>query len=202
MIKKIFFVFALALSLQLISGCVDCNCGPIKDIYWTVFGISAKNIDVALPQPTTTDVNVIASANYAIQIEIKKRQLVLRKRQINWGLIQTAQACDCAYNFMDKEDVLSLEIFSTNDFDASHPKNTDLSLYFKVKKDQTLMSIADYIKSYNNLPSSSSPGAFSFSNGFRLQVAPSTNKKHKFMIRITLSDGRILETETTEVELT
>ncbi len=202
MIKKVFFVFALALSLQLISGCVDCNCGPIKDFYLTAFDVSAKNIDVTLPQPIKTDTNVIASANYGIQIEIKKRQFVLRKRQINWGLIQTAQACDCAYNFMDKEDILSLEIFSTNDFDASHPKNTDLSLYFKVKKNQTLMSIADYIKSHNNLPSSSSPGPFIFFNGFRLQVAPSNSRKHKFKVRVTLSDGRILETETTEVELT
>ncbi len=203
MIKKIFFVYALALTLQLFTaGCVDCNCGPVKDIYFTAFGVAVKNIDAALPQPMTTDANVISSANYGIHIGMQMRQLVLRKQHINWGLIQTAQACSCDEgNFIAKEDILSLEIFSNNDFDATHPKNTDLSLYFKVKNNQKMLSIVDYLKSYKTLPYASKPSKLAFYDNVFLQVAPSSNKKHKFRVKITLSDGTILTAETNEVEL-
>ncbi|TKC12265.1 DUF5034 domain-containing protein [Pedobacter polaris] len=199
MIKKIFFVFALALILQLISGCVDCNCGPIKTIYFTKKGLSLKNMDASLPQPMVTNAGIISSANYGIQIQLLTEQIALRKQRINWGLMQTAHACSCSEdNFIAKEDILSIEIFSNNDFDASHPKNTDLSLYFKAKRYTEMVSIADYIKSLKDFNGSS---VSAFYEGIFLQVKPTSSKKHKFKVRITLSDGRILETETTEVEL-
>lgn len=93
---------------------------------------------------------------------------------------------------------MTLEIFSNNDFDASHPKNTDLSSYFKVKISNNLNTITEYIKYINKFyQTSSNP----FYWGTFLQVAPTLNKKHKFRLKMTLSDGRILEAETTEVEL-
>ncbi len=156
-------------------------------------------MDAALPQPMITSSNVISSTKYGIYIQLLTEQLALRKQHINWALIQTAQACSCAEDeFIPKEDILSIEIFSNNDFDASHPKNTDLSLYFKVKRYINLISIADYMKS---LKDSRYLSRYPFNEGIFLQVTPTSNKNHKFRLRIALSDGRILESETPEVEL-
>ena len=104
-------------------------------------------MDESLPQPMVTAAGIVASTNYGIQIRLEKEQLALRKRRINWGFMQTAQACSCAEpDLINKVDILSIEIFSNNDFDASHPKNTDLSLYFEAKNYKTMIPIAGYIK--------------------------------------------------------
>ncbi len=199
MIRKVFFVFLIAIVSQTIAGCVDCNCGPIKKIYFTRKGLSLKNMNSSLPQPMVTDTGIIASANYGIQVRLQIEHLTVRKQQINWGLIQTAQACKCAGDdFIPKEDIASVEIFSTNDFDATHPKNTDLSLYFKVRNYKVTTPIAEHIK---RLKDSNYIARSAFYDGVFLQTGPTASKKHKFTIRITLSDGRILEAETSEVEL-
>ncbi len=199
MIRKVLFVFLIAVVSQTIAGCVDCNCGPVKKIYFTRKGLSLKNMNSSLPQPMVADTGVIASANYGIQVWLQIEHLALRKRQINWGLIQTAQACSCAEDdFIPKEDILSVEIFSNNDFDATHPKNTDLSLYFKVINYKVITPIAEHIK---RLKDSNYIARSAFYDGVFLQTGPTASKKHKFRIKITLSDGRVLEAETNEVEL-
>ncbi len=200
MIKKIFFVFALTLISQLIAGCVDCNCDPIRTVYFSKKNLSLKNMDASLPDPMLTNALIISSENYGIQFQLLTEQIASTKPRIKWGLIQTAHACKCAEDTrIAKEDILSVEIFSNNDFDASHPKNTDLSLYFKAKRLNSKISIAEYIKTLKDFDYLSI-GAFN--EGVFLQVKPSIGKKHKFKVRIYLSDGRILEAETTEVELT
>ncbi len=199
MIKKISSVFLLALISQLIVACINCNCPPVKTVYFNNKGISLKNMDLSLPQSMVTNSGHITATNYGIQIDLIKEFLILNKQPINWGIMQSAYACSCGEdNFISKEDILSLKIFSNEDFDADHPKNTDLSLYFKAKKYNVMVPVADYIKSlkdFNNVFKDA------FYEGIFLQVTPKINKKHKFKVIITLSDGRILEAETTEVEL-
>ncbi|RZK50897.1 MAG: DUF5034 domain-containing protein [Pedobacter sp.] len=199
MIKKIIFVFAIALSLQLISGCVDCNCGPVKDIYFTKKGLSLKNLDGSLPEPKVTKDSVIGSAKYGIQMQFATEQLALNYHKVNWGLMSTAMACSCEEdNVIGKEDILAVAIFSNNDFDASHPKNTDLSLYFKAKLNDAHIPIDDYLKTLKDLKHSA---IIAFYQWIFLQQAPTASKNHKFRVKINLSDGRVLEAETTEVQL-
>lgn len=197
MIKKVLFIIALGLSLQLITGC--CDCDPIRKIYFSKKGLSLKNLDATLPLPGITNDSIISSAKYGIHIQLLTTQLALDKKKIKWGLIQSAQACKCASDdFIPKENILSVAIFSNNDFDAIHPKNTDLSLYFKAKRNSSFVSIIDYLKLVKDV---GYRGNLPFFEGIFLQTAPNLIKKHKFRVKITLSDGRILEAETNEVEL-
>ncbi|MGM9474781.1 DUF5034 domain-containing protein [Pedobacter sp. GSP4] len=199
MIKKVLYILGLALISQLIVACVNCNCPPTRNIYFTNKALSLKNMDKSLPDSMVTNSRIISNANYGIQVRLQTTLLTMRKQQLNWGLMQTAYACSCNDdNFIAKERVVSLKIVSNNDFDASHPKNTDLTLYFKARKGVTMISIADYIKTANELGYDT---MYPFYEGVFLQAAPSINKKHQFKLTITLSDGRILEAETTEVEL-
>jgi len=199
MIKKILFVLGLALISQLIASCVDCHCTSPQTIYFTSKGTSLKNLDSSLPLPKVTSAGTIASTNYGIQIQLLTEQITLKKQQISWGLIQSAYACSCMEDdYIPKEEFSSLKIFSNNDFDDAHPKGTDLSLYFNAKSNDTMSSLADYLKSFKDfkfIP------PIIFYEGIFLQVPPKSGKKHRFKVSITLSDGRILESETTEVEL-
>ncbi|WP_165501288.1 DUF5034 domain-containing protein [Pedobacter psychrodurus] len=161
--------------------------------------MSLKNMDVSLPQPMVTNTGIISSVNYGIQVQLITEQLTLTKPRITWGLMQSAYACSCNEDdFIAKEGILSLKIVSNNDFDTSHPKNTDLNSYFKAKKGSTMISIDDYIKSSKDLSYNT---RYAFNEGVFLQVRPAIAKKHRFKLIITLSDGRILEAETTEIEL-
>lgn len=199
MIKKIFFVFGLALMAQLIVACVDCDCPPYREFNFTNKGISLNNLDASLPQPKVTNASTISSANYGVRIQLLTEVIAWRKKTATWGFMQSAYACSCAEDdYRPKEKIISLEIFSNNDFDATHPKNTDLSLYFNVKQNSGMVSIAkylDYIREVTYL------ARYPFNEGVFLLVPPNINKKHKFRFKMTLSDGRILEAETTEIEL-
>jgi hypothetical protein len=199
MIKKILLVSAFTLILQFMAGCVDCICGPVKDIYFTHKGFSVNNIDASLPEPRISNTGVISSSNYGIQIRLQNENIAARKSSLNWGLISKAQACDCVVgDLIGKEDIAAIEVFSNNDFDANHPKNTDISLYFKVKHYGKMVPIAEYLKFLKETNQTSS---IPFYWGAFLEVAPSISKKHKFRIKMTLSDSRVLEAETTEIEL-
>lgn len=199
MIKKIFFVLAFALVAQLIVACVDCDCPPYRKFTFTNKGISLNNLDASLPQPMVTTASTISSANYGVHIELITEVISWRKKRTSWGLMQSAYACSCAEDdYKPKEKILSLEIFSNNDYDATHPKNTDLSLYFNVKRNSGTVSIAKYLDSIKDFEYLA---RYAFDEGIFLQVPPNINKKHKFRFKMTLSDGRILEAETTEVEL-
>lgn len=200
MIKKIFFVFALALISQLIVSCVNCNCLPIKTVYYTNTALLLRNMDFSLAEPKISNAAIISGANYGIQIQLQTEIIVLNKKQIRFGLMQAAYACSCPEDdFIAKDNIASLKIFSNNDFDATHPKNTDLSLYFKAKRNNAMVTITDYIAAikdqFDVYPNNFYEGVF-------LQTMPTLNKKHRFKIVITLTDGRVLEAETTEVELT
>jgi len=199
MIKRIFFVLGLALMAQVIVACVNCNCPPTRTIYFTNSGLLLKNMDLSLTQSMVTNSATISSANYGIQVQLQTTLLTMGKQHANWGLMQSAYACSCNEDeFIGKESISALKIVSNSDFDISHPKNTDLSLYFKARKGATMISIADYIKSLKEFKYDNK---YAFYEGIFLQATPTTSKKHQFKLIITLSDGRILEAETTEVEL-
>lgn len=200
MIKKILFILGVALAVQTITGCVDCNCGPVRDIYFTQKNLTLRNMDNSLPQPMITNTPKIAVTNYGIHVQLSAEQLALTTPRISWRLLPTAQACSCSdHNYFAKEAILAVEIFSNQDFDANHPKNTDLSLYFKAKRYNSLVTLSDYVKTMKE--SNNSP-VTAFYEGVFLQNPPTISKKHVFKFRITLSDGRILQAETPEVELT
>lgn len=201
MIKKIILISVLSLMVQLITACVDCKCGPYRTILFTNKGLSIKNLDSNLPQPAVTSAGIIPSAKYGIQVQHLTEEVALRKPQIYWGLIQSAYACSCPGDYLkSKEEIVSVKIISNNDFDTNHPKGSDLSSIFMVKRyyNDELSPINDYLKTLKLEYQSNYP----FQKGIFLQVAPTIAKKHKFKIAITLTDGRILEAETTEVELT
>ncbi|RZK15707.1 MAG: DUF5034 domain-containing protein [Pedobacter sp.] len=200
MIKKIFFVLALALISQLVVSCVDCNCLPKQTFKVSYKGIVLRNLDSPNELLQSSTATAIPATRYGILIEFATEKIAWRIPKATFGLISSAYACDCiGDDYFPIEEISALQIFSNNDFDPSHPKGTELSAHFKFKRDKAMFSVADYIKSLKEQNHNSNSVFF---QGLFLQTAPTGTKKHKFKIIITLSDNRVLEAETTEVELT
>ena len=105
-------------------------------------------MDFSLPESKTSNAGIISSKNYGIQIQLQTEQLVSGKAQIRWNFIQAAYACSCVEDVgIAKETIASIQILSSNDFDATHPKNTNISLYFTTKRNTSMITITDYIRS-------------------------------------------------------
>jgi hypothetical protein len=201
MLKKIALIFVLGFTLQLITGCVDCNCSKPEDILFTRNSMSLISLDASLPKPYYATNSVISGSKYGIQIRLNSTIQVSNSIRGSFGFIQTAYACSCAEPlFIPKEYVVAVEIFSDNDFNSFHPKNSDLSSYFQLKlPNDNIFTIADYLQYLKKFPQRNYSA---FLEGLYLQYSPEKRSKHKFRVKVTLSDGRILEAETAEVELT
>ena len=85
------------------------------------------------------------------------------------------------------------------DFDSNHLANSDISDYFKVYKKYSFTSIKDYLKNSNLVLFDESSLDMTFD--LLLMTPPASSKQQKFKVQITLSDGRILEKETSEIKL-
>jgi hypothetical protein len=201
MIKKIAFIFVLGFTLQLITGCVDCNCSKPKDILFTRNSLSLISLDASLPKPYYATSSIISGPKYGIQIKLNSTIQVSHSIRKSFGFIQTAQACSCPEPmFVPKEYVVAVEISSNNDFNSFHPKNSDLSSYFQLKlSNDNIFTIGDYLQYLKKFPQKNYSA---FLEGLYLQYSPEKRSKHKFRVKVTLSDGRILEAETAEIELT
>jgi hypothetical protein len=96
---------------------------------------------------------------------------------------------------------VSIKIFTLNDFDAQHSGNSDITDYFKIA--HSYLSVEKYVASmqytygeYNTTLSDTS-----LKTDLLLMNAPTTNNKQQFTVQVELSDGRILEQQTPEIEL-
>ena len=89
-----------------------------------------------------------------------------------------------------------------NNFDNTHPEGADITDYFKIA--QSYQTIEDYVTDlhYNY---ATDLDIIDISPGLKidllLMVAPTADNKQQFKIRVALSDRRILEQQTPEIEL-
>lgn len=90
---------------------------------------------------------------------------------------------------------------SVANFDGSHPANADVSAYFKIYKGYAyaFTSIADYLK-YPEVRLSNE-SQFTSTLDLLLMTPPTLNTQHQFSIQITLSDRRVLQTQSSTIDL-
>ena len=124
-------------------------------------------------------------------------------KQLSTFFAQSAYAficCDCPPDFayLPLERIESIKIFTLNNFDSAHPEGSDITDYFRsaggsFQKVENLVSSLYYDWAMQ-LPSD-------LTIDLLLMVAPTTDNKQQFKIEVALSDGRILEQQTPEIEL-
>jgi len=196
------------------------SCNPCKGIV-TKYGMYShktlvlKNLDTSREFFEETEKLQFNKNDYGIRVLITRElntsysKSVSRRQQSNFSFIQSANAfsynCPPEYSFSAADSLTSVKIFSINNFDENHLENSDISNYFLVKPlyYDVYFDFEEFIKWLEYTVESNDEHYYDKFLIFDLllKTAPTTDNKHQFKIVVELSDGRILEQQTSEVEL-
>jgi len=205
--KKVLFILMLPVVIEVIASCCDC----LEIIYknYSNQSIVINNLDNSGAEPIITSSNTIPKNAYGIKVGLHREIVACNRKNIQ-TFIQSAYAtsCECPppNQFLPKDSVTSFKILTLYDFDLNHSADSDISDYFKIYNQFSFITITDYLKSDKDYYSNSNLILYNENDleielDLLLMTAPSINITHKFKIQIVLSDGRILEQETSEIEL-
>ncbi|GHT22338.1 hypothetical protein AGMMS4957_12430 [Bacteroidia bacterium] len=204
-IKVLIFILLVLPLVDVLYSC--CGCGDVKiaHLNYLYKSFSLKNLDNGGESAVVSDLEQINKNVYGIRVFLQVEKIAPKKSgsSTRLGFISPAYATICfecpEEIFSPRDSVTSVKVFTLNDFDEEKSKNSDISEYFKVA--HSFSSIDDYER-YLNLEYDYMPVDYTIRFDFLLMKAPQgTREKHKFKVQIALSDGRILEQETTEIEL-
>ena len=167
-----------------------------------------KNLDNSGEKVIETETLQINKNAYGIRLYLtRERSIVACAQQGNFIFIQSAYAtsieCPPEYMYSPKDSIVSIKILTLNNFDDTHPANSEITDYFRAA--HSYSKIEDYISSIyytygddNEFENSRNKEVIL---DLLLMTAPTTDNKQQFEIRVALSDGRILQQQTSEIEL-
>jgi len=205
--KVIIIFFLLAPIVDLFYSCCPCDI-ETKYISYSHKSLLLKNLDNSGEKAIETGNLQLNKNAYGIRLYLtREKNTVACIKRINSIFIQSAYAtsCECRpeYIYNASDSITSIRVFTLYKFDYQHPENSDITNYFKVR--QTYSDVDEYIESiyYTNEKDWRwfEPIETELEIDLLLMTAPTTDNNHKFKIQIELSDGRILEQETTEIQL-
>ncbi|HRP90899.1 MAG TPA: DUF5034 domain-containing protein [Edaphocola sp.] len=199
-INKILVVLLFPLIAEVMISCCDCIDSLIG--HYTNKTMIVKNLDNSGPNPLTTTTNSVPKEAFGIRVQLtRERTACLAPPQSFFIQSAYATSCKCPppNQLFAQDSVVTIQIFTLNDFDPNHPANSDVSDYFKVFEGSTFSTITDFIKKKKTVLYSDDELELDFD--VLLMTPPSLNQSHKFKVKITLSDGRILEEMTPSIDL-
>ena len=206
--KKLIILFLLLSPMvALFTSCPSCDVTTSNRIKYSHKTLILKNLDNSGEQAIESEVLELNKNSYGIRLYLtRERNTIACARQSYSLFFHSAYAftparCLPAYIFSPTDSIISIKVFTLNNFDNQHPENSDITNYFKVA--QSYSVVKEHIA---NMP-------FTYEYDFEAQfekklkidlmlmTAPTRNNPHQFNIQVTLSDKRIFEQETTEIEL-
>jgi hypothetical protein len=207
MIKKVIIILLLPIVAEVVIACCDCL-DPVKKTYSNEAFI-INYLDNSGASPVATTAGSVPKDAFGIRLQFQREIVACHYRMIP-TFFQSAYAfsCDCPpdYQIFPKDSVLSIKIFTQYDFDAGHAADSDISDYFSIYHPHSFTSIDKYLKPEIDYDGNSTLVLYRNEDlttdlDLLLMTAPSTNTTHQFKVQITLSDGRVFEDETTEIDL-
>ena len=209
--KKKLIIILLVPVVELFYSCISCE-DPCRDIV-TKYGkfshkeLFLKNLDNSGEQIIETDALQINKNAYGIRLNliIEKINGTVRLKAANSIFFQSAYAlsydCPPEYIYSAVDCIKSIKIFTLQDFDSQHSENSDITDYFKLsglyEDVQDFSQTIGYTLEFDIIEYLDTP----FHIDILLMTAPTIENQHQFKVQIELSDGRILEQETTKIEL-
>jgi len=122
------------------------------------------------------------------------------------GFFSSANAFQCAceedqepLQYRSSESITNISIIAGSDFDPAHPAGSDVTSNFAGFRNGQFYNVAGYNEAYTPVLYSEADQGFSID--FLLMQPPASGGNYSFIVRVTLSDGRILEQTTTPVKL-
>jgi hypothetical protein len=202
------WVILFLLLVPIVSLFHSCwGCDPPAPASYSHKTLLLKNLDNSGERVIETETLQINKDAYGIRLYIvTEESIIARAKQTNSVFIQPVYATsvpDCyRYIYSAIDSIVSINIFTLNDFDNQHSENTNITDYFKIR--QTYSSVEEYVKKISYTYECDEFKTLSWKDliiDLMLMIAPTTTNNQQFKIQVKLSDGRILEQQTTEIEL-
>lgn len=214
MARRIVLILLAPFMIEIAIGCCDCDdYYPLVTRQYTNQHIQLDNLDNRGNAPVVSTSGSVLKEAYGVRVHLY-RDLLARSGAPRAGFITPAQAfsCDCSRDakVSPKDSITAIHIVTRYDFDASHPAGSDISDLFRVHTEvfpnQDLVTLDAYIRYPDLLYKSDAYDAVeafiaALAFDILLMEAPAAGGLHRFNIQLALSDGRILEQETAEIEL-
>jgi len=208
-IKKVAFLIFLPMIAEVVIACCDCGVPLLKN-YSNQF-LAVDNLDNSGEEPVVTTLPTVPKLAYGVRIYIK-REIVACNHPVTPGFIQSAYAfsCDCppALQIAAKDSIVAINLLSAYDFDADHVAGSDVTEYFRVFEYRSFRTVNEYLEDQNGFDDHTisrwtleDESQLDFKLTMLLMKAPAIQVSNKFRIRVAFSDGRVLEQETTAIDL-
>ncbi|MCL1938679.1 MAG: DUF5034 domain-containing protein [Candidatus Azobacteroides sp.] len=205
--KKLTIFFLLLVPIANILF-YSCRCDVEQHINYLYKDLILKNLDNSGEKAIESESLQFNKDAYGIRLLllIEEETAVVRAKQINSIFVQSASATSvesCPYVYQAIDSIVSIQVFTINDFDNLHTANSEITEYFKVA--QTYSSVEDYLTNASYTQVYRDNGWFTYYGPLEidlmLMTVPTINNHHQFRVRMELSDGRVFEEQTTEIEL-
>lgn len=190
--KKVFWIFAVAIALNIYSCC---NCNEVKK-YFDVNGFSVKGYKMGQngSLDSTAKVNF---EEYYIDLTFNKTYYSECKQQYDFSnlLFNNAYACKCAMDgsYGSTEKIDSIQIFSSHLFDSSMAVNESISKYFTV-----ITNVGSQINLDKYTQTKPNPSFFYLR--LKLNTKPTASLKHQFTIIYKQTNGETYTAKTPLIE--
>lgn len=187
-------VLVVAHLVGIASSCCD---EPVTLCY-TLTSLETNSLDNTGAAPVPLQSDTLPAKAYVLEISFFVDDATCLLDNLgNFSFYSSALAFDCDDNprLILRDSIISLEITSTADFDAEHPKGTDLSGLFVKPSTAT---IAGQIMPFSITDPASMPSTF------RLYLVgePETIQPHRFITTILTDTGLMLSDTTETITLT
>lgn len=198
-IRKIGVILLIAFTVRLSLSC--CDCPETNTFKYTFDSIQLFHLDNSGKKPVIVNSGTIPKEAYGMQIEFSLGPMASGSIP-DLTLFNSACAYDCfcppEFEYVAEDTISGMKIISLNDFDDTHPADSDISEYFKVHTGMVYRTFQEYTDHPENIyfdkPSREDIEIL-------LMQPPTFTGQHQFRAEIELSDGTTLVATSTLISL-
>jgi hypothetical protein len=203
---KTTFIFLSYYCILIINSC--CSCDQIEPDFFKTNNIRLNHIEFSFKGDTNYSFTQISNDTalknkYGIQVQFETQTIVQKNRAFN-SFINSAYACKCVNeNYITKDTIEKIKIYSLLNFDANHLAGSDITAYFvsfAFQYNPTKLSkipITEFLykkRNENYSPYEQMP--------FYLDKTPeANNNKMQFAVSVEFKNGKILRDTSSIINL-
>jgi len=208
MARKIVLILLAPLIVEIAIGCCHCDDAPSVASLYTYKSIQLENLDNRGAEPVVSESGPYLKEAYGLRVHLY-RDLIAHSSGAPVSFFPSAYAfsCGCENNssISARDSITYVHIITLRDFDASHQAGAEISDLFRVQTEsygtQELTRVGEYATGPYLRYASADRFLRDMTFDILLFAQPAAGGLYKFKIQFTLSDGRVLEQETPEIQL-
>ena len=197
-IRLTFFMIIIPLVIDMMIACKPHH--ATEGGLYRNTGFTVNNLDNSGSSAFITSSDSVLRQAYGIRLHLVRDKVADIRNPLS-QFVQSAYAeYPIYYNgYFPLDSIVSIQIFTLSDFDTIHPANTEITDLFRVYQNYAYTIPKDYFSKISRQYSHLSD--LQVNIDLLLMIAPSISKRQQFKIQMKLSNGKILEQETTMINL-